>query len=105
MSVTFYDPQNPTKYDEEYNVIGGGYEANFSNMNARLILEILGFNDPVMYGNVPASEMLGILEQATVAVLNFSNEEKRDYLVDALHRIRMVAEEAKANGNSDVCWG
>ena len=104
MSVTFYDPKNPTKHDEDYNVVGGGFEANFSNINARFILKAMGIEDKVLCGSMAARDMLEVLDRSEVGVRSFCLDEYRDYLLRAIKNIRQVAEEA-ASKNGEVHWG
>jgi hypothetical protein len=104
MSVTFYDPMNPLKYDEDFNIIGGGPEANFSNVNARLILKTMGIEDEVMCGAMPATDMLEVLDRAASGVAFFCTNEYSHYLQNALERIRNIAQVAAVK-NGEVCWG
>ena len=61
MSVTFYDRDNPSEWNhEEGTIIAGGPEANFSNVNAGWILQVLGYpvNDSSdLIGEVSAQEL------------------------------------------------
>lgn len=42
MSVTFWNPENPAEYNDDYEHVGGGMEYNLSNTNARELLDFLG---------------------------------------------------------------
>ena len=93
MSVTFYDPKNPYVYDDEYNVVDGGPEANFANVNARLIIEVLGLeNDDGLCGQVKAKDLLGLIERATIGVKSFCQDDaEREYLLRGFENLRRVA--------------
>jgi hypothetical protein len=98
MSVTFYDRNNPVKYDADYNIIGGGPEANFSNVNARMILNILELETDVsLYGEIPAKELICVIER-TIARLNEYKSDNRtkiyleNYILDSFQKIKQVAE-------------
>jgi len=55
MSVTFYDPSNLVKYNEDGDQIGGGLDINVSNGNAFEILLALGLctlENPVLWGTL-----------------------------------------------------
>jgi hypothetical protein len=106
MSVSFYDPENMIKYDEDYNVVGGGPEANFANTNARMILDVLGLEtDPSLYGEVSAEDMIVAIERGIVGVSNFCGEDDyKVYLLRSFQALKEVAE-ASMNHSKKVCWG
>lgn len=103
MTVSFYDPTNMRQYDEDYNVIGGGPEANFSNHNARTILDRLGLDGP-LYGELKAEQMLDACVRAAYAVERFEDDPwEKTYLLNSIEKIRDVALEAVDHGGV-VVW-
>jgi hypothetical protein len=106
MSVSFYDPENPTKYDDEYEPIGGGPEVNFANTNARMIIEVLGLEtDPSLYGEVSANNLLEAINRATIAINSFcSDEDTKSYLQYALSKLKQLAD-SSMNHSGKIVWG
>jgi len=105
MSVTFYDPENPVQYDDDYQVVGGGPEANFNNSNARIIIELLGLEtDPSLYGETTAENLLETLKRAEVTVEAYFEDEKY-YFLSAISDLQKVAEESLKNGSGKIVWG
>lgn len=45
MSVTFFDANNPARFNTDGDQIGGGVEVNFSNGNATMVLQLMGLYD------------------------------------------------------------
>ena len=76
MSVTFFDPKNPTEYDDEYNIVGGGREVNVSNSNAHQILGVLGLDSDNLFGSLSGSEFRALCARAMIR-MNNTREGKR----------------------------
>lgn len=70
MSVTFFDPKNPTQYDDEYQIIGGGREINVSNSNAYEILSALGIPPEDLFGSASGSEFRALCSRALIRMKN-----------------------------------
>ena len=105
MSVTFYDPDNTVNYDQDYNVVDGGPEANFSNTNARMIIEVLGLEtDMSLYGQISAEDMLVAIDRATLGIQSFCEEDYKHYLLRSLETLRRVAE-MSLNHSKMIHWG
>ena len=106
MSVTFYDPENTVNYDEDYNVVDGGPEANFSNSNARMIIELLGLEtDMSLYGQISAEDLLVAINRATLGIQSFLEEDSyKNYLLRSLETLKRVAE-MSLNHSKMVHWG
>lgn len=106
MSVTFYDPDNTFKYDQDYNVVDGGPEANFANTNARMILEVLGLETGMsLYGQISAEDLLVAIDRATLGIQSFCGEDDyKNYLLRSLESLRRVAE-MSLNHSKMIHWG
>lgn len=55
MSVTFFDKNNPAKYNEDGDQIGGGIEVQLSNNSAAFVLSLMGLgirDKPDLYGEM-----------------------------------------------------
>lgn len=106
MSVTFYDPENPTKYNDEYEIVGGGPEANFGSSNARMLIDVLGLDsDPSLYGEISAEHMIEALDRADLAVMCFcKDEDTKGYLHRSFDQLRRVAQESLKHGKK-IVWG
>ena len=66
MSVSFFDPENQTIYDDEYNVVREGTEVNFSNVNAAGVLRVMGLYDvtcPDLFGNMDGEVFIKLVER------------------------------------------
>ena len=124
MSVTFCDPMNPTEYDNEYNIVGGGREVNVSNGNAYDILNALQIPSEDLYGSLSGSEFRALCNRAIIRMTNtragrLMNEpipssvdahpehatlvnvgRDRNYL---LNRVQELLEAFK--DSEEVCWG
>ena len=58
MSVTFFDANNPARFNTDGDQIGGGVEVNFSNTNAAFVLELMGIyeEDAFLIGEMSGEE-------------------------------------------------
>jgi hypothetical protein len=104
MSVTFFDPANPTKYDDDYNEIGGTPVVNLSNVNARYVLKFLGLDSGDLCGQMQAQDLIRVVEKG-IYMTNVFPVDDREYLTDALARLlRLSNQIALDNLNGKVHW-
>lgn len=76
MSVTFFDVDNPAKFNADGDQIGGGIEVNFSNTNAAFVMQIMGIYD----------------EDTAFLVGEMSGEEFRKNIIRGLANVEIISE-------------
>lgn len=110
MSVTFYDRDNPSEWNhEEGTIIAGGPEANFSNVNAGWILQVLGYpvNDSSdLIGEVTAQELDNRINKAYAAINNICTDpHTQAYMKRAFKKLMEVIDFSKSQfGCGIICW-
>lgn len=104
MSVSFFDPANRTKYDDDYNEIGGTPTVNLSNVNARFVLTFLGIDSSDLCGEMQAQDMIKVVEKG-IYMANVFPVDDRDYLADALARLLRLSNQITLdNLNGKISW-
>lgn len=114
MSVTFFDKNNPAKYNDDGDQIGGGIEVNFANGNAYTVLSLMGLCDqdvnPDLSGELNGHDFRKCAYCA-LATLDMMNDESRfnvgpidvahwGYAKERITRLLTVFADAET-----VCWG
>lgn len=104
MSVSFFDPANPIKYDDDYNEIGGTPIVNLSNVNARFVLSFIGLVSGDLCGEMQAQDMIKVIEKG-IYMANVFPVDDRVYLADALARLlRLSSQIVLGNLNGKISW-
>lgn len=101
MSITFADPSNPARYNEDGDQIGGGSDVNFNNSNAFHILLILGLckaENPELYGTVDGNTFRKCCIKALVIIDIF--KPNYSYLKEKINRLLTVFADCE-----QVTWG
>jgi hypothetical protein len=102
MSVTFYDPNNKSIYDDDYNLVGGGEEVNFSNSNAYMVLRMMGVAvTDGLFGEMDGAAFRKrvLIGLSTVSNDVFRNKDEHD-VERRLNLLLSTFEISKL-----VCWG
>ena len=110
MSITFYDQNNPAKYNDDGDQIGGGIEVNFANGNAYTVLSLMGLcgkDNPDLCGEMNGHDFRKCAYRA-LATLDMINDESRfnvdpidvAYAKERIKRLLTVFADAET-----VCWG
>jgi len=82
MSITFWNPANPARYEERYDPeygdtytvwVGGGLELHLSNSNALELLQFLNVPKPTYGGEILARELEVLCRRALIRLSNLPN--------------------------------
>lgn len=109
MSVSFYDPNNPAKYNEDGDQVGGGIEINVNNSNGYSILMLMGLCGPDnrdMYGDLDGDtfrkcciKALCTIDMMTFNVQTIENLDFWMHIESRINRLLVVFSDADR-----ICW-